>query len=162
MKRWIELARATTAEGDELILRRRDTEFEIRFNGWELMSSRTAVSETALARLVFAEMNREPERILVGGLGMGYTLRAALDAVASGTTVAAAELVQAVIDWVRGPLADLAGRPLDDPRVEIHVGGVADVLTASPGGFDAILLDTDNGPEAVMREANRLLYARRG
>lgn len=162
MERWIELARATTAEGDELVLRGRGAEFEIRFNGWELMLTRTSVSEAALARLVLAELHRKPARLLVGGLGMGYTLRAALDAVASSTMIVVAELVPAVIDWVRGPLAGLARRPLDDHRVAIHIGVVADMLTGNPGSFDAILLDTDNGPEAVMREANRLLYTREG
>ena len=162
MENWTELARAVTPEGDELVLRQRGSDYDIRFNGWELMSTRSAVSEAALARSVVAELNRTPERVLVGGLGMGYTLRAVLDTVASGSTIIVAELVPAVIDWVRGPLAGLARRPLDDPRVAIRVGGVAEVLAGDSDRFDAILLDTDNGPEVVMREANRLLYEEAG
>jgi spermidine synthase len=159
---WIELARAFTPEGDELILRRRADEFEIRFNGWELMSSRAFVSEAALARLACEELGRAPRRILIGGLGMGCTLRSTLDAVDASARVVVAELVPAVVEWVKGPLAGLARRPLDDPRVDIRVGSVVNVLAASGNCFDMALLDTDNGPEAVMHEANRVLYSRAG
>jgi len=131
MDQWIELARAATPEGDELALRRRGDAFEIRFNGWELMSSRMSRSEEALARLVCADLKRPPQTLLIGGLGMGYTLRAALDLAAPKARVVVAELVPAVVDWARGPLADLAGRPLDDPRVEIRIGAVADILAKS-------------------------------
>ncbi|HLJ69754.1 MAG TPA: hypothetical protein VKU03_00450 [Roseiarcus sp.] len=159
---WIRLARAATPDGDELILRRRGGEFEIRFNGWELMASRTSRSEEALARLAFQELRRPPRAVLIGGLGMGYTLRAALDLAPPDARIVVSELVPAIVEWARGPLAALAGRPLDDPRVEIRVGGVADSLAASRHAFDAVLLDTDNGPEAVLREANGFLYSREG
>lgn len=159
--RWIELDRAITPQGDILVLRRRGVEFEIRFNGWELMSTRTSVSEEALARLAYAELNRKPHRTLVGGLGMGYTLRAALDATDAEARIAVCELVPAIVDWVRGPLADLTHRPLDDARVEMRVGDVSDALTDA-SAFDAILLDTDNGPDAVMYWPNRDLYTREG
>lgn len=159
---WFQLARASTPDGDELILRRRGGEFDIRFNGWELMASRTSRSEEALARLACEELRRSPRAILIGGLGMGYTLRAALDLAPPEARVVVCELVPAIVEWARGPLADLAGHPLDDPRVEIRIGGVADFLPSSRHGFDAVLLDTDNGPEAVMREANGVLYSREG
>jgi spermidine synthase len=162
MERWIELARAQTPQGDTMVLRRRAGEFEIRFNGWELISTRTSGSEKALPRLAFAELDRPPRRVLIGGLGMGYTLRAALDAADRDALITVLELVPAVVDWVRGPLADLAGRPLDDPRVELRVGDVADRLAGASDSFDVILLDTDNGPDAVMYRPNRYLYERAG
>lgn len=162
MERWTELARAATPQGDALILRQRGGDYDIRFNGWEVMASRGARSEQALARLAAAELDRMPTRILIGGLGMGYTLRAALDLAGPYARIVVCELVPAVADWVRGPLGDLAGRPLDDPRVECRIGNVAATLSAERGGFDLILLDTDNGPDAVLHEPNRVLYAAAG
>jgi spermidine synthase len=162
MERWIELARAATPQGDTMVLRHRGGEFEIRFNGWELISTRTSVSEEALPPLAFAELDRAPRRILVGGLGMGHTLRAALNAADADALILVLELVPAVVDWVRGPLAAVACRPLDDPRVELRVGDVADQLAVADAGFDVILLDTDNGPDAVMYRPNRFLYGRQG
>jgi spermidine synthase len=158
----MELASASTPDGDELILRRRGDEFDIRFNGWEVMASRTSRSEEALARLAYEDLRRGPRGVLIGGLGMGYTLRAALDLAGPDTRLVVAELVPAVVEWVRGPLANLAGNPLGDPRVEVRVGGVAAMLAASPQRFDLILLDTDNGPEAVLHPANEFLYSRDG
>jgi spermidine synthase len=162
MGHWVELARASTPEGDELILRQRGEEFEIRFNGWEVMSNGSPLSESALARLALAELRGKPSEVLVGGLGMGFTLRATLDAVSADARVTVSELVPAVVDWLRGPLASLACRPLDDPRVELRIGSVIDVLATSRQCFDAILLDTDNGPQSVLHEPNRFLYAREG
>ena len=162
MSQWMELARASTVAGDELTLRRRDETFEIRFNGWELMSNRTSLSEAALARLVCEDLARKPRRILIGGLGMGYTLRAALDAASPDARVTVSELVPAVVDWVRGPLAGLAGRPLDDSRVRIRIGSVVDIVSVWRNSFDAILLDVDNGPDAVMYEPNQFLYSSQG
>jgi spermidine synthase len=109
----VDLARASTPEGDELTLRQRDDEFEIRFNGWEVMSSRGSLSEETLARLVCEGLGRRSARILIGGLGMGYTVRAALNAANPDSRVTVSELVPAVIDWNRGPLASLARRPLE-------------------------------------------------
>lgn len=159
---WTELARSLTPEGDELILRRRGDDFDIRFNGWEVMASRTSRSEQALSRLAYEELRRAPRNVLIGGLGMGYTLRAVLDLAGPDARVVVAELVPAVVDWVRGPLAALAGDPLADPRVEVRVGGVAATLAASPRSFDLVLLDTDNGPESVLHPANEFLYSHDG
>ena len=159
---WIEAARAVLADGDVLTLRRDGGDFEIRFNLHELMSSRNAVSETALAKIACARVDRRSARVLIGGLGMGYTLRAVLDEVGREAAVIVAELVPEVVEWNRGPLSDLAARPLDDPRATVRVGDVADVMRTSPAAFDAILMDVDNGPDAVMVAANRFLYSAGG
>jgi spermidine synthase len=162
MEHWIELARAETPKGDTMVLRGRRGDFEIRFNGWDLISTRTSVSEKALPALASAELHRAPRRILVGGLGMGFTLRAALDTAAADALVVVIELVPSVADWVRGPLANLVGRPLDDSRVDLRVGDVVNYLAGANDDFDVILLDTDNGPNAVMYQPNRFLYGRPG
>jgi len=158
----VELARAFTPEGDELTLRQRDEEFEIRFNGWEVMSNRGSLSEKTLARLVCEGLGRRSARILIGGLGMGYTVRAALDAVSPHSRVIVSELVPAVIDWNRGPLASPARRPLEDRRIEVRSGSVIDILSVSQHSFDGIILDVDNGPEAVLYRPNRFLYSAGG
>ena len=149
-----ELARAVMPDGGELLLCRRGEDYEIRCNGWELMSSRAHGSEDALARLACASLPPAP-RVLIGGLGMGFSLRAALDVLPAMARVVVAELVADIIEWNRGPLAALAGRPLDDARVAVHHGDVADALGLGP--FDAILLDIDNGPATpIYRDAPRL------
>jgi len=158
----VDLSRAFTPEGDELTLRQRDEEFEIRFNGWEVMSSRGSLSEETLARLVCEGLGRRSTRILIGGLGMGYTVRAALDAASLDSRVIVSELVPAVIDWNRGPLASLARCPLEDRRVEVRSGNVIDILSVSQHCFDGIILDVDNGPEAVLYQPNRFLYSAEG
>jgi spermidine synthase len=158
---WTELARTRTAAGDELVLRERAGAFEIRCNGWELMSNRAHHSESALARLACAG-RRGQARVLIGGLGMGYTLRAALDGLDASARVVVAELLPEVVAWNHGPLAPLAGRPLADARVSVECRDVAAVLGERPGGFDAVLLDVDNGPEAVMLPGNRGLYGAKG
>ena len=162
MDHWVELGRAQTSEGDELILRQRDQEFEIRFNGWQVMSSRSSLSEKALARLVFEDLGRTSPLVLIGGLGMGYSVRATLDAVGPEARVIVSELVLEVVDWNRGPLAGLACRPLDDSRVEVRSGSIVDILSACEQSFDAILLDVDNGPDAILYEPNRFLYLAEG
>lgn len=162
MVNFVDLARAFTPKGDELTLRQRDEEFEIRFNGWEVMSSRGSRSEEALARLVCEGFGQRSTRILIGGLGMGYTLRAALDAVSPDSRTIVSELVPAVIDWNRGSLASLARRPLEDRRVEVHSGSVIDILSISQHRFDGIILDIDNGPEAVLYQPNHFLYSAGG
>jgi spermidine synthase len=161
MDRWEELAQAFTPEGDRLTLRGRDGAFEIRFNGWEVMSSRMSVSEEVLARLVCEDLQRAGARVLIGGLGMGYTLRAMLDLAGPDARIVVAELVPAVVAWNRGPLASLAGRPLEDDRVEVRCGSVIDTLAVCEH-CDAVLLDVDNGPEAVLYEPNRWLYTAEG
>lgn len=154
--------RAVTPDGKALILYERDGVYSIRVNGLELMSSRAHGSEEALARLVLAQVSHPSPTVLVGGLGMGYTLRAVLDAVPKKSRIVVAEIFPAVVEWNRAELADLAGAPLLDPRVEILVTDVAEVIAANQSGFDAVLLDVDNGPDAFTVARNEGLYAPRG
>ncbi len=156
---WTEIDSARLPDGDVMTLRRDGAAFEIRVGLYELMSSRNPVSERAMAELVVARLGRPVRTALIGGLGLGYTVRALLDA-APDANVTVAELVPEVVDWNRGPLADLAGRPLEDSRVSVFAGDVAEALRASR--FDVILMDVDNGPEAVMFDGNRPLYAANG
>jgi spermidine synthase len=163
MEAWTELARACTAGGDELVLRGGGGGFEIRCNGWELMSTRAHHSEEELARLAAAALAALPApRLLLGGLGLGYTLRALLAALPAAAQVVVAELFAEVIAWNRGPLAHVAGVPLEDGRVALHCGDVAGLLEAAAAAYDGILLDVDNGPEAVMLPGNALLYTAAG
>jgi spermidine synthase len=159
VKPWVELARATAEGGGTISLHQRDQELVIRVDGQVLMSSRRHGSEERLAEIGCAQLPRlrRAPRVLVGGLGMGFTLRAVLDLLPATGEVMVAELSSAVIDWNRGVLAGLAGRPLDDARVHLHIGDVADAMRG-PGRFDAILLDVDNSPHALTRPANRRLY----
>lgn len=159
---WIELDCVRLASGDVLTLRRRGDDFEIRFNLFELMASRHAVSETALARLAADRIDRRTADVLIGGLGMGYTLRAVLDELGPKAHVTVAELVPEVIAWNRGPLAHLARHPLDDPRVTVQAGDVGEVIAAHPHAFDAVLLDIDNGPGAVFVDSNHFLWSVEG
>jgi spermidine synthase len=160
---WERIARATAPDGATLELRRRGHEYLILAGGHDLMSSEDEGSSRALADLGCAHLGRDqPVRVLVGGLGMGYTLRAALDRLGPTAAVEVAELVPAVVDWNRGPLADLAGRPLDDRRTHLHVGDVGARIRAARGDHDAILLDVDNGPDALAHAANDSLYSPRG
>ena len=125
--------------------------------GIELMNSRLSGSEENLARLTAGRLaGRAGPRVLIGGLGMGFTLRAALAAFGPHARVTVAELVPEVVDWARGPMAHVHGASLDDPRVEIAIGDVAGAI--GRGGWDAILLDVDNGPEGLTRRANDGLY----
>ena len=160
---WQLLGRAQAPEGSALTLYQRDEEFVIRVNGGDLMSSRAHGSEEELARLGCADACQRPApRVLVGGLGMGYTLRAALDILPAQAEIVVAEIVQAVVDWNRGPLAHLAGHPLDDPRVAVEVADVGALLRQPGRRFDAILLDVDNGPQGLTRRANHALYGSTG
>lgn len=154
-----EIDSAQLPGGDQLTLRRNGEDFEIRVGLYELMSSKNPVSERAMAALAVVRVPGV-QRVLIGGLGMGYTVRAMLDACEARITVA--ELVPAVVAWNRGPLAALAGRPLEDPRVDVFAGDVVEALRANPGAFDVILMDVDNGPEAVMFDRNRPLYTAEG
>jgi spermidine synthase len=156
---WIQLDAATAPGGGQLRLMRRDAEYSIRLGTRELMNSRLSGSEEALATLACGRIgHREHPRILIGGLGMGFTLRAALAALGDGARVTVAELVPSVVAWARGPMAQLFGSCLDDPRVDIHVGDVAGLISAARTAYDAILLDVDNGPEAFTRPANDAIY----
>jgi spermidine synthase len=147
----------------ELRLYRRGKEFSIRVSGCELMNSRAHGSEDALAELACAKIvDRYCPRVLIGGLGMGYTTAAALRRLGTGGQVVVAELVPAVVDWNRGPLADLAGRPLQDARVTVREVDVAGILRTERRAYDAILLDVDNGPDGLSREGNDWLYSQAG
>lgn len=150
-------------ESSELRLYRRGKEFSIRVNGSELMNSSAHGSEDALAELVCSKIaDRSRPRLLIGGLGMGYTLAAALRRVGPNARVVVAELVPELVVWNRGPLAVLAGHPLEDARVKIREVDVAQVLQAEQRTYDAILLDVDNGPEGLTRQGNDWLYDRPG
>ena len=153
---------ATTAvpgEGGELRLYRRGEEFSIKAGYTELMNSRVHGSEDALAELACQRLaNRPKPRLLIGGLGMGFTLAAALKQLGPTAEIVVAELVPAVVEWNHGPLAALAGNPLADPRVTVHEGDVAQLMAMQRMGFDAILLDVDNGPEGLTRKENNRLY----
>ncbi len=149
--------------GEPLRLFRRGDDFMIVLDRNELMNSRMSGSEEALAVMTCARLRGDIEpRLLVGGYGMGFTLRAALQILSAGSRVTVAELVPEIIAWARGPMAGLAAGCLDDPRVEIVERDVAGVIAESPGGYDAILLDVDNGPDGLVRAANDRLYSMAG
>jgi spermidine synthase len=157
------LGETRTPDGEHLALTRHDSEYVILAGGKSLMSSRMHGSEEALAAFACRRARtREEPCVLVGGLGMGFTLRAALDLLPPDATVVVADLVPAVVEWNRGPLGPLAGHPLRDARVAVDVRNVATTLRANPGRFDAILLDVDNGPAAFTTPANVELYSDRG
>lgn len=159
MREWELIARATTPEGTDLTLNRSGRAFLIRANGRGLMGSDQHGSEEALASLGCEHARlKEAPVVLVGGLGMGFTLRAALDVMPTDGTVVVAELLDAVVTWNRGPLGALANRPLDDARTRVEVGDVGACLRRSEGRFDAVMLDVDNGPVAMAQEGNAGLY----
>jgi spermidine synthase len=159
MKAWELLGEASAPDGTDIRLTRRDDEYLILANGKPLMSSRLHGSEQALATLGCRDARAlEQPRVIVGGLGMGFTLRAVLDVLPSDAVVTVAELVPAVIEWNRAPLASLAAHPLRDPRVRIQVADVGFTLRANPGCFDVVLLDVDNGPAAFTSVHNAGLY----
>jgi spermidine synthase len=163
MRAWELLAETCTPDGSDMRLMRRDKEYIIHVNGRTLMSSRMHGSEEAVATTACEHARTiEQPRVLVGGLGMGFTLRATLDALPPDAIVEVVELVPAVVAWNRGPLGVLAGHPLDDPRVRIGVGDVGFTLRANADRFDAILLDVDNGPAALTTPANHGLYDNAG
>ena len=149
--------------GGSLRLIRRGDEFSIMLGANELMNSRLSGSEEELARRACARLQgRKGTAVLIGGLGMGFTLRAALDALPMSARVTVAELVPGVVAWARGPLSHLAGDPLADPRVALFEGDVADAVAAARASWDAILLDVDNGPDGLTAQSNDRLYGRAG
>lgn len=150
-------------EGAMLRLTKSQGIYTIWVEHTELMSSEIHRSEDDLATLVCGRLKDRPEAaILIGGLGMGYTLAAALRTLGPQGKVVVAELMPAVVEWNRGPLADLAGRPLEDPRVEVRVQDVAMSIQTGLAEFDGILLDVDNGPEGLTRDSNNWLYGEDG
>lgn len=161
---WIQLDQARIpGETAELRLKRRGQEFSIMLGSNELMNSRLSGSEEALATLAAEKIaGKAAPRVLIGGLGMGFTLRAALAALPAQAQVTVAELVPEVIAWARGPMAEVFGGCLEDPRVSIHQGDVSALIRGTKAGFDAILLDVDNGPDGLTRTGNDDLYSYEG
>ena len=161
---WIELASAAAPGGGTLRLLRRGAEFSIRLGGGnELMNSRLTGSEEALATRALAALGPcAAPRVLVGGLGMGFTLRAAQGAAPPGARLVVCEIVPEIVDWAGQHMAALFGDCLADPRVEVHVADVGTMIRAETGGFDALLLDVDNGPEGLTRSDNAALYGEAG
>lgn len=156
------LATAAVPGGDALQLFRRGKDFTISLGGNELMSSRMSGSEEALAEMSCDRLDGAAAHLLIGGYGMGFTLRAALARLGPDARITVAELVPEIIDWARGPMADLAGGCLDDPRVELLLADVSGVIGGSARRYDAILLDVDNGPDGLTRESNDRIYSMAG
>ena len=160
---WETIGEARAPDGTAMVLARRGDEWVVRYGGKVLMSSRQHGSEEALAALALQRADRR-RRVLVGGMGLGFTLRAALDRLPQDAKVVVAELTPALVEWNRGPAAPLAGRPLDDPRGRVQGGDVLGRIAESRGIYDAILLDVDNGPSPAnaVHSGNERLYSREG
>ncbi len=161
---WILLAEAKLPDNNGIMtLHQRGNDQVIRVNNIELMSTRTHGSEDALGERGCQPIASRPNaQVLVGGLGMGFTLAAALKTLQADASVTVAELVSTVAEWNQGSLGDAAGRPLDDPRTILHIGDVLDVIKRSNASWDAILLDVDNGPEGLTKPNNDALYGTKG
>ena len=164
MKPWIQLDIASVPGGkDPLRLMQRGNEFSIMLGTNELMNSRLSGSEEVLARLACEPIKGRPAaQVLIGGLGMGFTLRAALSLLSADAKVRVAEIVPEVIRWSRGPLAPVFGECLNDPRTEIVEADVRRVIGSAKLAYDAILLDVDNGPDGISRQGNNALYNKAG
>ena len=160
---WVQLDTAKVPGGSELRLMRRGTEFSIMVGANTLMNSRMSGSEITLAELACERLRgRRNCRILIGGYGMGFTLRAALAGLGRDAQIVVAELVPAILEWARGPMTELTAASLSDKRVTLHDGDVVGLIASARGGFDAILLDVDNGPDALSHSGNSRLYDTRG
>ena len=163
MKPQIKLATTSTPDGGTMELFQHDRDFLIKVNGQGLMNSRRHESELELARLGCAHLStHESPRVLIGGLGMGYTLRQTLDMLGPGASVVVSEVLSAVADWNREYLKELNSQPLDDKRTRLIIGDIIPLIAQSSGQFDAILLDVDNGPSAVTDSGNQRLYSHAG
>ena len=164
MRRWALLGTATVpGEGAPLRLMQRGDEFVIMAGTNPLMNSRMSGSEEDLATLSWARIStRTQPHILIGGLGMGFTLRAALAAMPANVRITVAELVPQIVEWARGPLAHIFAGCLDDPRVTVEIADVGKIIAAAKAGYDSILLDVDNGPEGLSRDGNDRLYSLAG
>lgn len=159
----VKIAAAKTPGGGELVLYRHGRDFSITINGEELMHSRQHASELELARLGCAHLSgAKAPRVLIGGLGMGYTLRQTLDLLSPQAQVVLGELSSVIVEWNRHHLGGLNDHPLADERVELVVGDVVDLISRSRDRFDAILLDIDNGPDALSDPRNHRLYGHAG
>ena len=163
MKPTIQIASARTPDGEVLALYRHDADFSIKVNRQELMTSRAHESELELARLGCERLvQQQAPTVLIGGLGMGFTLRQTLDLLQPGATVVVSELIPDVVAWNRDFLGELNRHPLRDPRVALKLGDVMSLIRKSEQAFDAIMLDVDNGPEALTSAGNDRLYSREG
>jgi spermidine synthase len=157
------IERVTLPDGGEMVLLRWDDHVAIHVNRRPLMSSHEHASEDALGELVGRRLeDAEEPVVLIGGLGLAFTLRAALDCLPDSARVVVSELIPDVVRWNRGECGTFAGRPLDDPRVEIVIDDVAAVIARAKGTYDAIVLDVDNGPDALTHKGNAKLYTRAG
>ena len=157
------LATARAPDGEELRLMRRGGDFVIVLDRNELMNSRMSGSERALATMAVERLgNRAAPHLLIGGYGMGFTLRAALGVLGPNARVTVAELVPEIVDWARGPMAALTAGCLDDSRVAVTLADVAEAIGQARGAYDAILLDVDNGPDGLVRADNGRLYTAKG
>jgi spermidine synthase len=148
--------------GAPLRLVRRGADFMIVLERNELMNSRMSGSEAALATMTVERLRVAAPRLLIGGYGMGFTLRAALGVLSAEAQVVVAELVPKIVDWARGPMAELTAGCLDDPRVSVRIGDVGAAIREGRGAYDAILLDVDNGPDGLTRAGNDGLYSAGG
>jgi spermidine synthase len=160
MQPWETIDRTRIEGGTELVLARRGGEWVVRNDGRVLMSSRQHGSEDALAALALERLARPggARTVLIGGLGLGYTLRATLDRIGPQARAVVAEISPGLVAWNRGPVGHLAGRPLDDPRTRLQIGDVVDRIAEADGAFDAILLDVDNSPSSMVLAGNDRLY----
>ncbi|MBU6267075.1 MAG: spermidine synthase [Sphingomonadales bacterium] len=157
------LGTARIPGGDELRLFRHGRDFIIVLGGNELMNTRMSGSEEALATMTIDRLQGRPApHLLIGGYGMGFTLRAALAKLGPKAQVTVGELVPEIVEWARGPMADVAAGCLDDRRVNLLLGDVSDMIGVGHGRYDAILLDVDNGPDGLCREGNDHIYTKRG
>jgi len=158
MKPWITLAETKAPDRTRLLLQQRDDEFAVRAGGHLLMGSRNPRSEQAMAASALKDLRTPKPKVLIGGLGLGFTLRAVLDLLPDTGRVTVAELVPEIVTWARGPVAHLSGNALEDPRVEVFTGDVLKLMRERLGTYDAILLDVDNGPAALTQSSNVALY----
>tara|TARA_B100000029_G_C17313399_1_gene865257 strand:- start:136 stop:801 length:666 start_codon:yes stop_codon:yes gene_type:complete len=157
MKPWTIAGEAVSPDGTKLELISHDGEYVIKADGLPLMSTRMHYSELELARFACSKL-KVGARVMIGGLGLGYTLGAALELLPKQGTALQVELVPEVIEWNLGPLASFANRPLNDERTELVQGDVTKIIRKSKNEFDAIMLDVDNGPSALVNERNNWLY----
>jgi spermidine synthase len=163
VKKWTIVEQTLTLDGKTIALVEHDGAYSIRIDSEELVSTRRHASEERIAELACAHLKtRRGARVLVGGLGMGFTLKAALAALPSDAVVVTAEILQAVIAWNQNPALPLAAMALEDPRVTILQQDVIEVIRAAPGVFDSIILDVDNGPAAMTTRGNARLYDQSG
>ncbi|MCB1430141.1 MAG: hypothetical protein KDJ66_13625 [Nitratireductor sp.] len=160
---WEHLASADMPGGGALKLMRRGKEYSIKLDRIELMNSRLSGSEDALATMALERIGPvAAPHVLIGGLGMGFTLRAALACFPDDAVITVAELSPDIIEWARGPMSELFGASMEDPRVVIHIGDVGPLIAGSKARYHAILLDVDNGPEGISRADNDAIYSPKG